>query len=147
MISLHVDDPSVASLAVAEMEMPRKAWDTYGSWRKVFLRVDATGGGIKLELTAFGKKPTMLGESTMLTFQPVPILRPRKGGSAWTLDKVGHDVDPEGVIKGGNQYVHGVWKGARVKTTEGVMTIDTVDAPNMNPITDKFPIGNPLPAS
>lgn len=56
-------------------------------------------------------------------------------------------MDPEGVQDGGNQYNHASWKGATVSTAAGVLTIESLDAVNMNPITDDFPVGNPLPAS
>merc|ERR1712070_193212 len=56
--------------------------------------------------------------------------------------------DPEGVLDGGNQYTHGVWNGAFATTKAGeVLSIQSLDASNMNPMTGSFPNGNPLPAS
>jgi len=72
---------------------------------------------------------------------------PIAGGSAWRLDKLGQGVDPEGVLDGGNQYNHAVWRGAAANTARGVFSIEALDAANMNPMTPAFPIGNPLPAS
>ena len=69
------------------------------------------------------------------------------GASAWSIDKLGHGVDPEGVQDGGNQFNHASWGGTTVSTVAGTMTIKSLDAPNVNPMTDTFPIGNPLPAS
>ena len=48
---------------------------------------------------------------------------------------------------GGNQFNHASWEGVSVKTVAGSMTIRSLDAPNVNPMTKMFPIGNPLPAS
>merc|ERR1712054_402948 len=84
----------------------------------------------------------------MVTFEPAPELLPEiKGGSAWRLDKLGYPIDPEAVQDGGNQFTHGVWNGAAVRTLAGRMHIKPLDSLNMNPITPDFPIGNPLPAS
>ena len=60
------------------------------------------------KMNLFNKIPTMIGESTMLTFAPAPELLKTK---AWQLDKIGTSIDPENVIDGGNQFNHGVWNG------------------------------------
>mmetsp|Transcript_31735 Transcript_31735/g.84485 ORF Transcript_31735/g.84485 Transcript_31735/m.84485 type:complete len:878 (-) Transcript_31735:121-2754(-) len=138
----------VAVAVVAVLEMPEKAWSAYGSFRTLYLNVSVAEGGLDLALTALGKRPTMVGEASMLTFRPAPALeRAPGGGSAWALDKLGQAIDPEGVLKGGNQFTHGVWDGATVRTSAGTMSINSLDASNMNPMTEQFPVGNPLPAS
>ena len=43
--------------------------------------------------------------------------------SAWSIDKLGGAVDPEGVQDGGNQFNHGSWGGTTVVTTAGSMRI------------------------
>eukprot|EP00928_Gymnodinium_smaydae_P032832 TRINITY_DN23684_c0_g2_i1.p1 TRINITY_DN23684_c0_g2~~TRINITY_DN23684_c0_g2_i1.p1 ORF type:complete len:910 (+),score=102.38 TRINITY_DN23684_c0_g2_i1:52-2730(+) len=137
-----------AEAVTAVMDMPQKAWSTYGAPREVYLTVKPDGlGGIDLQFTTIGKLPTMIGEATMVTFTPAQELAATKEGSAWRLDKLGMEIDPENVIDGGNQFTHGVWRGAKVQTAAGSMFIETLDAANMNPITVAFPIGNPLPAS
>jgi len=129
------------------MVMPKKAYTVYGAPRSVFLQVTPTLQGLDLAFTTLGKLPTMIGEATMVTFRPAPTLAPLGGGSAWQLQKLGQVVDPEGVLDGGNQYTHGVWPGAVVQTTAGGLAIESLDSAVMNPITDDFPVGNPLPAS
>ena len=101
--------------------------------------------GLDLELTWIGKTPTMVGESSMLTFPPAPALA---SAEAWSLDKMGGLVDPEDVIDGGNQFNHGTWRGgAQARTAAGeTFTVSSLDAPNMCPQTPLFPHGNPLPA-
>ena len=37
--------------------------------------------------------------------------------------------------------------GAVAQTAAGQFKLETLDAPNLNPITDLFPNGNPLPAT
>ena len=101
--------------------------------------------GLDLELTWIGKTPTMVGESSMLTFPPAPALA---SAEAWSLDKMGGLIDPEDVIDGGNQFNHGTWRGgAQARTAAGeTFTVSSLDAPNMCPQTPLFPHGNPLPA-
>merc|ERR1712079_763769 len=90
----------------------------------------------------------MIGESSMLTFRPAPALVPLGAGSAWRLDKLGKMIDPEGVVDGGNQFAHGVWHGAVAQTVAGTMTVESLDAANMNPMTGDFPLETPfLPAT
>ena len=95
----------------------------------------------------------MVGESTSISFTPLPKLSAPEvsasGGhtSAWSIDKLGQPVDPEGVLDGGNQYNHATWGGSVAHTVGGQFKLETLDAPNLNPITDLFPNGNPLPAT
>jgi hypothetical protein len=129
------------------MTMPNDACTKYGgSFTDAYLNVTMISStDISIELITVGKRATMLGESTMLTFQPAPELLAAK---AWSLDKLGHKIDPENVIDGGNQHNHGVWNGGAVATSKSgaVMRVVSLDAPNMCPQTSDFPFGNPLPA-
>ena len=82
--------------------MPVRSTAKYGSWAKVYLAltVDAAKqpSGFDLTYTTLGKGIAMVGESTAITFQPAPTLEPSAAGSsAWSIDKLGHGVDPEGV--------------------------------------------------
>ena len=137
--------------AVVEMIMPARSTEKYGSWAKIYLALTvdpAKPSEIGLTYTTLGKAIVSIGESTSITFQPAPALEPDKtGASAWSIDKLGHGVDPEGVVEGGNQFNHASWEGTTVTTAAGSMTIRSLDAPNINPMTKIFPIGNPLPAS
>jgi len=68
--------------------------------------------------------------------------------SAWRINKLGGLVDPEGVQDGGTQFTHGTWGKATVETEAGeILSLQSIDASNMNPMTARFPVGNPLPAS
>ena len=141
-----------ATEILAEMTMPDKAKSTYGAPSTVTLALSfsrvGTAQKIDAALYTMGKQPTMIGESSSVTFSPGPTLRPTKPkASAWSIDKLGFDVDPEGVQDGGNQFNHATWKGATATTELGSINIESLDAVNFNPITSEFPIGNPLPAS
>ena len=88
----------------------------------------------------------MVGEASMITFQPAPELRPVANGSAWRLDKLGEGIDPEAVQDGGNQFTHGVWHGANVGTKSGSLQIESLDAINFNPMTGNLsPLLNDAP--
>lgn len=103
-------------------------------WRS-YLNVTMTRGGdgklaVALTLTTHGKQPTMIGEATSLSFTPAPALVPLSDTtSAWTIDKLGGAVDPEGINDGGNQYCHGTWNGVTAKTTSGTYV---APAPSVN---------------
>lgn len=157
-----------ASSVIVELTMPPKASHVYGSWSAVFLSynfpiINTTtrrsgssfaGDALEIDLTAtlLSKLPTMVGESTSISFTPLPSLSPGISSSgdhksAWSIDKLGQPVDPEGVLNGGNQFNHATWGGAVAQTVGGQFKLETLDAPNLNPITDLFPNGNPLPAT
>ncbi len=88
--------------------MPLDAVNKYGgaftdAWLNVTVATATTTNQqlsqqqLSLELTTRGKTPTMVGESTMLTFSPAA---PLKSPGAWRLAKLGSQVDPEDVIDG-----------------------------------------------
>jgi len=142
----------VADTVVAVMEFPEKAYTTYGAPKRAYLQVTHTPDTEKLDaleisLTTSDKLPTMIGEALLLTFQTSLKLQPQGSGSAWMMEKLGQYVDPEGVVDGGNQFQHGVWKDVRVATERGTMTVEALDSATMSPITADFPFGNPLPAT
>jgi len=143
-----------AEFFIAVMEMPEIAFSYYGAPREIYLKVssapDMQGNNVDLSYVMVGKMPTMLAEASMVTFQPAPKLKPKLKtgtGSAWRIDKLGQPIDPEAVMDGGNQFIHGTWKGTVASTEAGEMSIEALDTLNMHPITADFPIGNPLPAS
>jgi hypothetical protein len=147
--ALHVN--SAKTSVVIQMEMPARSTEKYGSWKTIHLELSvspAKPSEINLTYTTLAKNIASIGESTSITFQLAPQLKPlAAGASAWSIDKLGHGVDPEGVADGGNQFNHASWDGTKVNTVAGSMTIRSLDAPNVNPMTETFPIGNPLPAS
>lgn len=75
---------------------------------------------------------------------------PRSYGSAWRFHKLGGNVDPEDVVDGGAQYVHGVWDGVSALTEQGAFRLETLDAATVSPLIQEgdeasLPQG-PLPA-
>ena len=130
---------------LARLQMPTPSL-IYGAPSRIYLKISqskSSKSGLDLSYTTIGKQPTMIGESSSISFVP----RSLASGSPWRLMKLGHEIDPEGVLDGGNQFVHAVWGGFSVKTAQGVLSLDSLDAMNVNPITSEFPVGNPLPAS
>lgn len=172
LVALYVDEPGCTSgpasgrvakaqcsQLVLEIAMPPKSVTAYGAPAKVFLNLSAAPppapssklsartsplASLQLELTLLGKSPVMIGESLMFGFTPAPPLR-RRG--AWAMDKLGGEVDPEDVLPGGNSMNHAVNTGVRATTSaNATLTLGTLDAPLVCPVTAEFPHGNPLPA-
>jgi hypothetical protein len=86
----------------------------------------------------------MVGESTMLGFEPAGGLRET---AAWAMDKLGVGIDPEDVLAGGNQMNHAVDSGVQATAADGrTLVLTTLDAPVVCPITPDYPQGYPLPA-
>ena len=79
--------------------MPSDAVHKYGAaFSTAWLNVTVTNeSSLALELVTLDKTPTMVGESSMLTFSPAA---PLKSAKAWAMDKIGTSVDPEDVIDG-----------------------------------------------
>ena len=108
--NIYVGGGGDGATILVHMAMPMDACAKYGgSFQEAWLNVTVLSStAIVLEMNLFNKIPTMIGESTMLTFAPAPELLKTK---AWQLDKIGTSIDPENVIDGGNQFNHGVWNG------------------------------------
>eukprot|EP01062_Namystynia_karyoxenos_P023051 TRINITY_DN18872_c0_g1_i1.p1 TRINITY_DN18872_c0_g1~~TRINITY_DN18872_c0_g1_i1.p1 ORF type:complete len:1136 (+),score=352.05 TRINITY_DN18872_c0_g1_i1:92-3499(+) len=141
--------PAMGSV-VAVLQMPSAAHDKYGAPGRLYLNLTVASGAplaAELELVWMAKEPVMIGESSSISFTPAPALQRRGNSSAWTMDKLGGKVDPEDVINGGNQFNHGIWGAVAGLTESGEFSIESLDAPNVNPITADFPYGNPLPSS
>ena len=144
---LYVNGSSrAANFILAQMRLPEKPRQRYGAPSKIYLKIMATSSTADLTFTTIGKQPTMIGESSSISFLPAAPLRALHG-SAWRLMKLDQEIDPEGVLDGGNQFTHGVWGGVSARTAHGVFKLDSLDAINVNPIIPEFPVGNPLPAS
>eukprot|EP01048_Picozoa_sp_COSAG05_P004600 COSAG05_NODE_254_length_12842_cov_140.995292_1_plen_827_part_00 len=136
-----------SSRLVVQMSMPSKAVERYGSFRTAFLDVNVSRHSnndqleVALSLTWLGKQPVMIGESISLLFAPAPALSPgglnSSSASAWTMNKLGSNIDPENVVQGGNQHNHAVWKGVVASTAAGEYELQTLDAPIVNPMTDR----------
>lgn len=139
---------------LAQLQMPTASL-IYGAPSRIYFnisqsKVQKASKSLDLSYTTIGKQPTMIGESSSISFVPrslAGLAASAASGSPWRLMKLGHEIDPEGVLDGGNQFVHAVWGGFSVKTGQGVLSVDSLDAMNVNPITSEFPAGNPLPAS
>ena len=74
------------------MAMPQRSTEKYGSWAKVYLALSvdsARPGELDLTYTTLGKGIVSVGESTAITFQPAPALKPPSvGASAWCCSAI-----------------------------------------------------------
>ena len=83
---------------------------------------------IDITLKWFGKKANRLPEALWFSFIPITS----KGG-AWVLDKMGQDVDPADVVNNGGHKLHAVAEGVRYAEKQGIIRVDTLDAPLVAP--------------
>merc|ERR1712194_843426 len=121
------------------MGMPTRSYEEYGAPSSVFLNLTwhrTTSGVLRLDASVIllGKTPTLIGEASSVVFKVAPKLQSVGNGSAWRIDKIGSDIDPEAVIKGGNQFNHGSWNGWTVQTVVGHVAVKPLDTVIINPV-------------
>ena len=106
---------------MSKLAFPAHAVERYGAPSTAFVTYtpgvsSADPEALSIDVVLLGKSPTMIGESTMISFHPMPKL---KSAGAWAMEKLGSKVDPEDVIAGGNQMNHGVWEGVTASMADG----------------------------
>ena len=103
------------------MQADRVAWP-----QKMYLELffPDSEPAVHIDFNCLGKAANRLPEAMWLTFRPVA---PEAQG--WTLDKLGQNISPFDVVKGGNRHMHAVTNGIRYKDANGSLTIETLDAP------------------
>ena len=77
---LHVKADKTS--AIVEMVMPARSTSKYGSWARIYLTVTVDAAhphNVGLTYTTLGKGIVSIGESTSITFKPVPALKPPQG--------------------------------------------------------------------
>jgi len=110
--------------------MPRSVAEELGCPSTVALRWRFPDEGPAVDLTVEwrSKRACRLPEAGWLTFDPV-VGDP----AGWTMDKLGQDVSPLDVVSLGNRHLHAVGRGVRHTGPDGVLSIDTLDAPLVAP--------------
>lgn len=83
---------------------------------------------IDITLKWFGKKANRLPEALWFSFIPIT----GKDG-AWTLDKMGQEVDPCDIVKNGGHKLHAVAEDISYAEKQGIIKIETLDAPLVAP--------------
>jgi hypothetical protein len=139
MTGLWVDNESTPRLWRVKLELPELQHSTYGApsvlWMAIYVSDDAS---ISIDLQAFNKTSTRLGEALFVRFLP-----PSVSGHVWTMDKLGSWVDPLDTVRNGSLHQHGVRNGVVYMSDRfpdsSFFAVDTLDAYLVNPITDAQP--------
>jgi len=128
---------------IAALAMPALQHEYYGApgtlWLNVTVRAD---GAVALDLQAFNKTATRLGEAHFVHFLPLP--QADAGDAVWLMDKLGSWVDPLDTVANGGIHQHGVRDGVALASAAApaarvLLAIDTLDAFVVNPATAADP--------
>ena len=106
-------------------------------WLSATVEMDGT---VSLDLQAFNKTSTRLGEASFFRFAPV-----QRDGCRWLMDKLGSWIDPLETVTNGSLHSHGVRDGVAYfddATGAAVFSIDSLDAFVADPATAKEPATN-----
>jgi hypothetical protein len=124
---------------VARLEMPALQHEQYGAPRELWLTVDvANDGVVSVDLQAFNKTTTRLGEASFARFRPT-----QRAGFRWLMDKLGSWVDPLDTVTNGSLHSHGIRNGVAYMNTAGeFLAVDSMDAFLADPVTAVDPATN-----
>ena len=138
MTGLWADAPAAPTRLLVSMAMPAELTADYGAPAALWLAValGADGASLELELQAFNKTATRLGEAHFFSFLPLPQ-PPAQPPRAWYMDKLGSWVDPLDTVRAGSVHQHGVSSGvaymAPGSPSAAFFAIDTLDATVVSP--------------
>ena len=93
---------------IARLQMPALQHEQYGAPRTLWLTVgvDQNDGSVSIDLQAFNKTTTRLGEASFARFRPT-----QRDGFRWLMDKLGSWVDPLDTVINGSVHSHGIRDG------------------------------------
>jgi len=120
----------VHTLILVKARMPRVAVEEFGAPEEIITlyRFCRASRILETELYWFGKAASRLPEASWFTFHLNPGSR-----EYWFLDKMGEEISPFDVIRGGNRALHAVESGITYRGTDGPLTIESLDAPLVSP--------------
>lgn len=132
----------------ARLEMPTLQHEQYGAPSALWLAVAVENdGSVSIDLQAFNKTTTRLGEAAFARFRPT-----QRDGFRWFMDKLGSWVDPLDTVTNGSVHSHGIRDGvAYVKSGSrhpanpqngAFLAIDSLDAFLADPATAAEPATN-----
>lgn len=91
----------------ARLEMPALQHEQYGAPHELWLTVGIEHDGtVVIDLQAFNKTTTRLGEASFVRFRPA-----QRDGFRWYMDKLGYWVDPLDTVENGSLHSHGIRNG------------------------------------
>ena len=136
----------------ARLEMPALQHQQYGAPSELWLTVDIErDGAVFIDLQAFNKTTTRLGEASFARFRPV-----QRDGFHWFMDKLGSWVDPLDTVTNGSLHSHGIRDGVAYINSAGsppanphpgtgvtaFLAVDSLDAFLVDPVTAAAPATN-----
>lgn len=140
MTGMWVDSATATRRIVVSLSMPDLQHTMYGAPSALWLTVDVNDdASVSLDLQAFNKTATRLGEAHFFHFAPLPV---PGGDFVWLMDILGSWVDPLDTVANGGLHQHGVRDGVAYVSSsapERRLTIDTLDAPVVDPATAANP--------
>ena len=110
---------------VIVLEMPKETVEKYGGAKEVYqeIFIPSDKARISFKISWFDKTATRLPEAFWYSFNPIV-----EQSEKWVMDKMGYDVSPLEVIKGGGNKLHAVQKGVSYHGKDVGISIDTIDA-------------------
>ena len=104
--------------------------DLDGCPRSLSLEVEAPNDEPILQFTLqwFDKPATRLPEALWLSFAP----RVRES-AGWRLEKLGQEVSPLDVVRGGGRHLHAIDAGVSYRDAAGSLLVESLDAPLVAP--------------
>jgi hypothetical protein len=110
--------------------IPQLLHEDYGAPSDLWIQYDFPGSGgsqraINVSLTMLNKTATRLPEGLFFRFKSSPA----GGALSFSVDKLGHPVDPLNVQQGGNHRQHGVGVGVTVTSSAGSLLVHAPDTP------------------
>jgi hypothetical protein len=139
MTGMFVDSQSSPTTIVVSMTMPALQHTQYGAPATLWLTITSNpgDGSLSLDLQAFNKTATRLGEAHFFSFLPTPS--PTQPQRRWFMDKIGTWIDPLDTVQQGSVHQHGVRNGVAyfdpANPTTSYFAIDTLDATVVSPAT------------
>jgi hypothetical protein len=109
--SEHEGAGATGCVFVTALTLPAVTSDKYGAPATISLSVTvpgSDGAAADISLSWHDKTATRIGEAMWLSFVPPT----RSHDANWTMDVLGHPVNPLDVAHGGTRFKHAVWDGA-----------------------------------
>ncbi|WP_116188899.1 DUF5054 domain-containing protein [Paenibacillus taihuensis] len=113
-----------------QLHMSEEASRTHGAPQKLHIlyRFFKQEKQIEVEMSWFNKQAYRLPEASWFSFA-LKVDNP----NLWKMDKLGEHVSPLEVVKNGNRSLHAVQSGVHYRGSDGIVHLETLDAPVLSP--------------
>ncbi|CAG7616186.1 DUF5054 domain-containing protein [Paenibacillus allorhizosphaerae] len=130
LVSLQRQEEKTQDIVIADLRLPDEAVELHGGpvqlrIRYAFNKYDSR---IETELVWNGKSAYRLPEASWFSFAP-KVDNP----NLWKMDKMGEAISPLEVVRDGGRNLHAVLTGITYRGSDGMVQIETLDAPLLAP--------------